>query len=259
MSQARTQPRADARSVEPPPDRDTEKRVVEALIFVSDEPVTLDQIAQVLTGRSQDDLRQLVEDLEEELERSGRGLRIEAVAGGYRFSTRPELATWIRTHFRNRNRARLSPASVETLAVVAYKQPITAPEIQEIRGVDPQGSIKTLLEKRLIRIAGKKKVVGRPFLYATSKQFLMHFGLGSIDDLPPIEDFERLAGAIESIESSAAGAGPGSDAGTPESAEFGMQDQGEEGEGMAEGEGPAVFLRGNGRSRGRARGNDEEE
>ena len=137
---------------------------------------------------------------------SARGLRIEEVAGGFRLSTRPELAPWIRTHFRNRNRARLSPASIETLAVVAYKQPVTGPEIQEIRGVDPQGSLKTLLEKRLIRMAGKKKVVGRPCLYKTTRQFLMHFGLAGVEDLPPIEDFERLAGEFASASGAEAAA-----------------------------------------------------
>lgn len=185
----------------PPLDSETEMKVLEALIFVSDEPITLEQIGQVVPGRSAEELRGLVEELSVAMQDAHRGLRIEEVAGGFRFSTRPELAPWIRTYFRNRNRARLSPASIETLAVVAYKQPITGPEIQEIRGVDPQGSIKTLLEKRLIRIGGKKKVVGRPFLYKTTRQFLMHFGLAGIEDLPPIEDFERLAGEYTSVSS----------------------------------------------------------
>ena len=173
-----------------------EKAIVQALALVADEPITPEQIGQVLKGRSPEEIRGLVQEIESEFRDSGSGLRIEEVAGGFRLSTRPEVAPWIRTHLRNRNRSRLSPASVETLAVVAYKQPVTVPEIQEIRGVDPQGSIKTLLEKRLIRMAGKKKVVGRPFLYATTKEFLIHFGLASIDDLPPIEDFEQLAGAV---------------------------------------------------------------
>lgn len=176
---------------------DDERRVIEALIFVADEPVTLEQMAQVLGHRTPDELRDLVVQIERELESSGHGLRIEQVAGGYRLSTCPDLAPWVRAFFRNRNRARLSPASIETLAVIAYKQPVTAPEIQEIRGVDPQGSLKTLLDKRLVRMAGKKKVIGRPFLYATTREFLVHFGLASIDDLPPIEDFEKLAGRIE--------------------------------------------------------------
>jgi segregation and condensation protein B len=176
---------------------DNEKRVVEALIFVADEPVTLEQMTQVLGHRRPDELQAMVAEIERELETAGHGLRIEQVAGGYRLSTCPDLAPWVRAFFRNRNRARLSPASIETLAVIAYKQPVTAPEIQEIRGVDPQGSLKTLLDKRLIRMAGKKKVIGRPFLYATTREFLVHFGLAAIDDLPPIEDFERLAVRIE--------------------------------------------------------------
>lgn len=182
--------------VDPPADRGLEKRIVEALIFISDVPITVEQVGQVLPGRTPDDLLALIEELESDLRDSGRGLRIEEVAGGFRFATRSELAPWIRVHFRNRNRARLSPASIETLAVIAYKQPVTAPEIHEIRGVDSQASIKTLLEKRLVRIAGRKKVVGRPFLYATSRDFLMHFGLASIEDLPPIEDFEQFVEGI---------------------------------------------------------------
>jgi len=210
---------------------DDEKRVVEALIFVADEPVTLDQMAQVLGHRKPEELQALVSEIERELEGSARGLRIERVAGGYRFSTCPDLAPWVRAFFRNRNRARLSPASIETLAVIAYKQPVTAPEIQEIRGVDPQGSLKTLLDKRLVRLAGKKKVIGRPFLYATTREFLVHFGLASIDDLPPIEDFERLAGTIET---ESAGAEEENGAGIDPSSAGGHDDEGPEGEGHGE-------------------------
>jgi segregation and condensation protein B len=210
--------RTRARAAETPTiEADNEKRVVEALIFVADEPVTLDQMALVLSHRKPDELAGLVSEIERELETAGHGLRIEQVAGGYRFSTCPDLAPWVRAFFRNRNRARLSPASIETLAVIAYKQPVTAPEIQEIRGVDPQGSLKTLLDKRLIRMAGKKKVIGRPFLYATTREFLVHFGLATIDDLPPIEDFERLAVRIEAASGALEpdeGMDPGMDADT---------------------------------------------
>ena len=187
-------------------DRTTEKRILEALIFIADAPLTVEQISQVLTGRSPGEIRELVEELENDLCRSERALRVEEVAGGYQFATRPDLAPWVRVHFKHRNRTRLSAAGVETLAVIAYKQPITAPEVQEIRGVDSQGAIRTLLEKRLIRAAGRKKVVGRPFLYATSKEFLMHFGLASIEDLPPIEDFERLASELAATGEGSAGA-----------------------------------------------------
>jgi segregation and condensation protein B len=161
---------------------DDEKRVVEALIFVADEPVTLDQMAQVLGHRKPEELQALVSEIERELEGSARGLRIERIAGGYRFSTCPDLAPWVRAFFRNRNRARLSPASIETLAVIAYKQPVTAPEIQEIRGVDPQGSLKTLLDKAARPARRQEEGHRKAFLYATTREFLVHFGLASIDD-----------------------------------------------------------------------------
>jgi len=219
--------RSRARTAEAPIiDAGDEKRVVEALIFVADEPITLAQLGQVIGHRTPEELRALVAEVERELEAGGHGLRIETVAGGYRLSTCPDLAPWVRTFFRHRNRTRLSPASIETLAVIAYKQPVTAPEIQEIRGVDPQGSLKTLLEKRLVRMAGKKKVIGRPFLYATTREFLVHFGLASIEDLPPIEDFERLASRIEA-------------ASEAEGMESPLGDDGPEGEGGAEAAGTA--------------------
>lgn len=182
----------------PEADEETARRIVLALLFVSDEPVTLDQLGLVLTGRNPDTLRAIVDEVAGSLRAEAGGITVEEVGGGFRLATQPDLAPWIRAFFRTRNRSRLSAASIETLAVVAYKQPVTAPEIQEIRGVDPQGAIKTLLDKNLIRISGKKKVVGRPFLYATTREFLIHFGLPSLDELPPIEDFERLAGALAS-------------------------------------------------------------
>ena len=224
----------------PPADRDTAMQVLEAILFVSDEPVTTQQIGQVLDGSSEEEIRALIEELDAALEISGRALRVEEVAGGYRLATRSRLAPWIRAHFRNRNRARLSVAAVETLAVIAYKQPITAPEIQEIRGVDPQGALKTLLDKRLVRIAGKKKVVGRPFLYATTREFLMHFGLAGIEDLPPIEDFDKLASALGDGMGDTEGFGAGGEDSAATSEAFGAgrlaalsgaDDAGPEGEG----------------------------
>jgi len=129
--------------------------------------------------------------------RRGAGLQIERVAGGFRVATRSEVGAWVRRFFRQRNRTRLSPAALETLAIVAYRQPITAPEIQAIRGVDPSASLKSLVEKKLVRILGKKKVVGHPLLYGTSRHFLVHFGLDRLQDLPPIDDFQELLGAGE--------------------------------------------------------------
>jgi segregation and condensation protein B len=124
--------------------------------------------------------------------RPGRGLRVEKVAGGYRITTRPELADVLREFVRRRNRTRLSRAALETLAVVAYRQPVTAPEIEEIRGVNPAAILKGLLEKRFVRISGRKRVVGNPFLYETTPEFLDHFGLDRVDDLPSLEEFASL-------------------------------------------------------------------
>jgi len=114
-----------------------------------------------------------------------------------RLATRTEVGPWVRQFFRQRNRTRLSPAALETLAIVAYRQPITAPEIQAIRGVDATASLKSLLEKKLVRILGKKKVVGSPLLYGTSRHFLVHFGLNALGDLPPIDEFNAILGSLE--------------------------------------------------------------
>jgi segregation and condensation protein B len=124
----------------------------------------------------------------------GRGVMAEEVAGGVRIATRPEMATWLRRFFDVSSGSKLSMAALETLAIVAYRQPITGPEIQELRSVSPSGVLKTLLERRLVRIAGRKEVVGKPFLYATTREFLVHFGLNSLRDLPPLEDFEEAFG-----------------------------------------------------------------
>jgi len=115
-------------------------------------------------------------------------------------ATRSQVGPWVRRFFRDRNRTRISAAALETLAVIAYKQPVTAPEIQAIRGKDPSASLKTLLEKKLVRILGKKKVIGRPLLYGTSRQFLVHFGLDKLDDLPAFEEFEQLVDSLEGFQ-----------------------------------------------------------
>ena len=118
---------------------------------------------------------------------------VQRVAGGYRMTTKPDLGEWVRALFRSRNRRRLSSQALETLAIVAYRQPITTPEIQTIRGIDPSSVLEALLEKKLVRIVGRKKVVGKPFLYGTTSEFLAHFGLNSLQDLPDVSDFGTLA------------------------------------------------------------------
>jgi len=173
---------------------------VGAVLFASGEPVQPKEIASALKGVTLADVKQAIETLEKQYEANEAGLRLEWVAGGVRLATRPEVAEWVRKFFRQRHRTRLSPAALETLAIVAYRQPVTAPEIQAIRGKDPQGPLKNLLEKKLLRILGKKKVIGNPLLYGTSKHFLVHFGLNSLGDLPSMDEFESFVGGLEAIE-----------------------------------------------------------
>lgn len=168
---------------------------LEAVLFVAAEPVDRAKLLEIF-GRQ--DGAAATAALERVIERygggPGKGVRIEEVAGGLRLVTRPELHGYLRKFFEVSGRTRLSMAALETLAIVAYRQPITGPEIQELRGVSPAGVLKTLLEKRLVRISGRKKVVGKPFLYRTTREFLMHFGLESLEDLPPLEEFEEIFG-----------------------------------------------------------------
>jgi segregation and condensation protein B len=169
--------------------------ILEGLIFAADNPVSLAEMLEVLGRSDEKPLRRALDELERRLDESGSGLQLEQVAGGYRLATRSEVGEWVRRLYRFRNRRRLTPAALETLAIVAYRQPITGPEIQQLRGVDPGGTLGSLLERRLVRILGRKKVVGRPLLYATTRDFLMHFGLNSLEDLPSLDAFESLLGA----------------------------------------------------------------
>jgi len=168
------------------------KPIIEALIYVAEEPITLKQLAAILEGESADDIGEAVEQLSAEFNSRGGGLEVRQLAGGYRITTRPELSEYVRRYLKSQPSARLSLAALETLAVIAYKQPITIPEILEIRGVTSTSAIKTLLDRRLIVARGHKPVVGRPMLYATSKEFLIHFGLNDLSELPNLEDFEDL-------------------------------------------------------------------
>jgi len=182
-------------TVPAPPSRELLAAALEAVIFAAGEPVSVRDLADAFGGVTPADIEQAVEDLSERYRGEGNGLRVERVAGGFRLSTRPEVGPWVRRYFRQQNRTRLSQAALETLAIVAYRQPITAPEVQAIRGVDPSASLRSLLDRKLIRLLGKKKVVGSPLLYGTSKQFLIHFGLDRLQDLPPVESFADLLGS----------------------------------------------------------------
>jgi len=169
--------------------------VVEALIFVADEPITSKLIADVL-GEEKQAVEAAVEQLREEYEHRESGLQIRELAGGWQIATRTEFHEEVRKFLKTRPSAKLSLASLETLAVIAYKQPVTVPEILEIRGVQSASAIKTLLDKRLIVAKGRKETVGRPMQYGTSKDFLLQFGLKDLTELPSIEDFEDIAGSL---------------------------------------------------------------
>jgi segregation and condensation protein B len=169
------------------------KSIVEALIFASPEPVTIKTLTKLLDSEPKEEIVAAIETLKVEYQRDG-GLTLVEVAGGYQIVTRVELHEWVRRLFHERTTQKLSVASLETLAVIAYKQPVTAPEISEIRGVNTSGVLGTLVERRLVRVAGRKQVVGRPFLYGTTREFLDRFGLNDLSDLPKVEDMSELLG-----------------------------------------------------------------
>src|SRR6187397_2939342 len=178
------------------------KAVVEALIFASPEPMTPKMLFKLLAEEPKEDVLAAIEALKADYENRP-GLQMVEVAGGYQIVTRPDLHEWVRRLFHERSSSKLTVQGLETLAVIAYKQPITALEITEIRGVNTSGVLSTLLERHLIKIVGRKNVVGRPFLYSTTKEFLIRFGLKDLHDLPRVEDmaealgFDPPAGLIE--------------------------------------------------------------
>jgi segregation and condensation protein B len=166
--------------------------VLEAIIYVTDEPLTLDQIAEA-TEQPRDRIAQLLEQLCAEYDRPERGLSIREIAGGYRMTTKAEHHEAVRRFVRNLNPPmKLSLPALETLAVIAYKQPITAPEIMDIRGVQGAGVLKTLLDRKLIAAAGRKQVIGKPILYKTTKEFLVQFGLKNLQELPTLKEFQEI-------------------------------------------------------------------
>jgi segregation and condensation protein B len=167
--------------------------VIESLIFVSDEPLSVKIIAEVLKEDKQV-ISEAVTALAQEFNGRNGGLHLREVAGGWQFATRPEYHEHVRAFLKTRPSAKLSIASLETLAVIAYRQPVTVPEILEIRGVQSPSAIKTLLDKKLIVAKGRKDTVGRPMMYGTSKEFLLQFGLKDLSELPSVEDFHDLSG-----------------------------------------------------------------
>lgn len=172
---------------------------LEAILFVTSETVPRRRLLSIFDEAEHEEAALALERVLNRYRRdSGQGVMVDEVGGGVRLVTRPELNHYLRRFFEVTSRGRLSMAALETLTIVAYRQPITGPEIQELRGVNSSGVLKTLLERRLLRISGRKEVVGKPFLYCTTREFLYHFGINTLKDLPPLEELEEsLAGEDE--------------------------------------------------------------
>lgn len=186
--------------------------ILEAIVYVTDEPLTAEQIADAL-GEPRQRVAELLERLVAEYNQPHHGLTIREVAGGYKMSTKPEHHEAIRAFVKKlQPPLKLSMAALETLAVIAYKQPVTAPEIMEIRGVQGAGVLKTLLDRKLITTAGRKNVVGRPILYKTTKEFLVQFGLKDLSELPTLKEFEELRRMALGEDEAAVEPGGGSEA-----------------------------------------------
>jgi segregation and condensation protein B len=173
---------------------DTLKALIEAIIYVAPEPVTLEAIARSIEGEDRERVKAKLQELVEDFERADHGIHVRQVAGGYKFSSKVEHHDTLRRFVKSlKPPIRLSKPALETLAVIAYRQPATLPEIEQIRGVDCGGVVHTLLEKKLVVTAGRKNVVGRPILYRTSRDFLVHFGLKDLSELPSLREFEEMA------------------------------------------------------------------
>lgn len=172
------------------------KPIIEALLFVSAEPVSIDRFLNVLKGVERKELKALLNRLQEEFLLSNRGFHLVEVAGGYQFVTRQEMAPWIQELGKTRPTTRISKPAMETLAITAYKQPVTRSEIEQIRGVDAAGVLKTLLERKLLKIVGRKEVPGRPILYGTTRTFLKYLGLSSLSSLPTLKEFSEIADSM---------------------------------------------------------------
>jgi len=169
------------------------KPIIEALLFVSVDPIPVDRLKEILVGIEKALILEKLSSLQEEYEKSDRGTQIVEVAGGYQMTTRAEMSPWIRELEKIKTASRLSQPSLETLAIIAYKQPLTRAEVEAIRGVDAAGVLKTLMDRKLVKIVGRKEVAGRPLIYGTTREFLMYFGLANLTALPTLKEFSEIA------------------------------------------------------------------
>jgi len=173
-------------------DKTTIKVILEALLFINERPIEVNELIQVLEI-SRSETEKALEELSSEYGQRGSGICIVKVAGGYQMCSAPDTETWVKKMYQERTKQKLSTASLETMAIIAYKQPITRVEIEAIRGVNVDGVARKLAELGLIKIAGRKDVVGKPFLYITTRKFLEYFGINTLKDLPKLEEFAALA------------------------------------------------------------------
>lgn len=187
------------------PQQDNIKPVLEALFFASEKPLGIEQIRLVLDGLDANTVRLKLEELKLEYEKSNRGMRIIEIAGGFQMITAPYFAPFLKRLYKDRNRERLSKPALETLAIIAYKQPLTKLEIESLRNVNVDGLMKSLLDKNLVRVCGRKKAAGRPFVFGTTRLFLEHFGLKSLDELPKIKEFIPLEKSLDTKRDSLTG------------------------------------------------------
>jgi len=181
-------------------DKKTVKAIVESLLFINEKPIELTELAQILEV-SKNQIEDSLEDLTQEYSQRQSGICIVKVAGGYQMCSSPDSEPWVKRMYQERGKQKLSTASLETLAIVAYKQPVTRIEIEAIRGVNVDGVVRKLTELGLIKIGGRKDVVGKPFLYITTRKFLEYFGINSLKDLPKLEDFVALAQTDQAMSS----------------------------------------------------------
>jgi segregation and condensation protein B len=179
---------------------DNVKSVIEALLFASDKPLTIEQARKVLDNLEASEIRAILERLKAEYEHSNRGIRITEIAGGFQMTTAPGFAAFLKRLFKERHADKLSRPALETLAIIAYKQPVAKFEIESLRNVNVDGVISNLLDKNLVRIAGRKKAPGRPYVFGTTKQFLEYFGLKSLEELPKMEEFSALVKKTEELD-----------------------------------------------------------
>jgi len=171
------------------------KKIVEALIFASDSPISENRIKTVITELDTAHIHEIVDALNTKYDYDGHAFKIVRLAGGYQFVTRSEYANYIKQYYKGRSKSRLSRAALETLAIIAFKQPISRPEIDSIRGVNSDGVVKNLLERNLIQISGRSETIGRALLYGTTSEFLQYFGVNDISDLPKPREIEELLGS----------------------------------------------------------------